>query len=196
MANAQIQAAQINMQGAIAGAQIGAGVQLNSDNKTAEVAMAQITAARDLGLAQVDAQKTAVVSTIQGQNAQYQAIVGALPMVRKKMRDEVLQSLTTGQVVGYQGPPGPGTITQIGQAAGGIASAIGSIGGLFSDQRLKENIVYLGEDKRGMGVYEFNYKGSKTRRRGRIAQDVMRSYSELVHQDNKTGYLKISAQAL
>ena len=197
-ANAQIAAAQIaanaqnsNAGAAVQAAQIGAGVQLNSDNKAAEVAMRALEAQETLGLAATTAEKDYLIHGIDSKNTQYQTIVSALPSVKKKDRDNVLKSLVTGDY-GYTGAPGPGTITQIGQAAGGIASAIGSIGGLFSDQRLKENIRFVGVNKQGRNIYDFNYKGSKRKRRGFIAQDLQRSEPQAVTADYETGFLKLA----
>ena len=57
----------------------------------------------------------------------------------------------------------------------GIASnpAI-SFGGLASDIKLKENIEEVGVSPNGHKIYEFNYKGSKERWRGAMAQDVVK----------------------
>lgn len=201
-ANAQVAAAQIaaNAQSSQAGAavqaaQIGAGVQMNADNKAAEVAMRALDVQKELGITATNAEKEYMIAGVNAKNQQYQTIVSALPSIKKKNRDDVLKSLVTGEY-GYQGAPGPGTITQIGNAAGGIAKAIGSIGSLFSDQRLKENIKLLGYDSKGLGIYEWNYKGSKRKYRGYIAQEVARSHPEAVQVDPGTGYWKVNTLAL
>ena len=61
---------------------------------------------------------------------------------------------------------------------GAIAEA-GGIGALFtnafkSDIKLKENIEEVGVSPNGHKIYEFNYKGSKERWRGAMAQDVVK----------------------
>jgi hypothetical protein len=56
---------------------------------------------------------------------------------------------------------------------GNIAQSIGSaVGGAYSDKRLKENIVKVGKTDEGIGIYEWNYKGSNKKFRGPVAQDV------------------------
>lgn len=186
-ASAQLQAAQINAQAAVSAAQIGAGVQLNSDNKAAEVAMAQIGVYNN----QVNSQLKALEASYANEQAKYKTVVSALPSLKKKNRDDVLKSLVTGEY-GYQGAPGPGTIAQIGQAAGGIGQAIGSIASIFSDQRLKENIRLVGYDKRGREVYEWNYKGSNKKRLGYIAQSLAKTDPDKITIDARTGYYKVA----
>ena len=74
-----------------------------------------------------------------------------------------------------------GMITQAGQTStqrGGLLDAIGSIGSaiggaaMLSDIRAKENIVKLGEEPDGLGIYEFNYIGQSERHIGVMAQEV------------------------
>ena len=58
-----------------------------------------------------------------------------------------------------------------------IASSIASIYSGFtsnSDIKLKENIEQVGMSPDGYKIYEFNYKGSKERWRGAMAQDVVK----------------------
>lgn len=204
MANAQIAAAQINASSTTSAASIGAGVQMNSDNKAAEVAMAQvgmynsqIAASRDVELAGISAQSEAIKYGFDAQNKQAelnnqrtQSLVGALGGLKKKNRDEALQSIATGQVV----IPGHNPGNSASAIIGSIGSALGSVGSLatiFSDQRLKENIRFVGYDKAGREVYQFNYKGSKKTRQGYIAQSLARTDPELINYDDPTGYFRI-----
>lgn len=60
---------------------------------------------------------------------------------------------------------GPSTFGAIGSAVGGLAS-------IFSDRRLKENIYKVDELPDGLGVYQFNYKGSPERYEGVMADEV------------------------
>ncbi len=189
-ANATLEAARMQMQGQLQGAQIGAGVQLNSDNRAAEIAMAQINAQKELGLAAVDYEKSNMIMQREAQSSQYSAIIGALPSLKKKNRDDVLKSLVTGEY-GYQGPGNGGWGTQVGNAAGGVSKLVGSIGSIFSDQRLKENIVLVDTDARGRNIYEFNYKGSNQTRRGFIAQDLLQTDPEVVYRDPVSGFMKV-----
>lgn len=68
---------------------------------------------------------------------------------------------TTGQQPYYQN----NTATTLGALAGGAAAFK-----MFSDRRLKSNIVKVGEDPRGFGVYEFDILGN--RQRGVMADEV------------------------
>ena len=58
-----------------------------------------------------------------------------------------------------------------GQGIGGLISIASGIFGLFSDRRLKENIMRVGVGPKG-NIYEFNYLGQKGRWRGYFAQDL------------------------
>lgn len=78
----------------------------------------------------------------------------------------LLQSAAAGSAGNY------GTNTQTQTQPFNALGAIGSLGGLFkSDKRLKE-AVFLTGYHRGLPVYDFAYKGAKTRWRGVMAQDV------------------------
>ena len=57
----------------------------------------------------------------------------------------------------------------------GIASGISTISTQgVSDIKLKENVQQVGISPQGYNIYEFNYKGSDTRFRGAMAQDVIK----------------------
>lgn len=190
MADAQIKGAQIaaSAQAAQAGAaiqaaQIGAGVQINSDNKAAEVYMAQITAQKDIAMGMVAAEK-----------AKGDVVAAALPLVKQKNRDDVLQAYVTGQLYHHQYDTNPGN--SVGGILSGAGSLAKSLGSIFSDARLKENIRHIGYDKRGRDLYEFNYKGSSKKRIGYMAQAVERSEPDKVFTDNRTGFKRIDAIAL
>ena len=55
-----------------------------------------------------------------------------------------------------------------------IASQVAGIVSAFSDINLKENIEEVGVSPDGYKIYEFNYKGSRDRWRGAMAQDVVK----------------------
>lgn len=69
---------------------------------------------------------------------------------------------------------------------GGILGAASS----FSDRRLKENIVKVGE-KGTINIYEFNFKGDETRYQGVMADEVKAVMPHAVSTDSLTGYLKV-----
>ena len=58
--------------------------------------------------------------------------------------------------------------------AGSIASTVGGIASIFSDRRLKEDIVKVGEMPDGLGVYRFRYIGGVKRFVGVMADEVAR----------------------
>lgn len=69
------------------------------------------------------------------------------------------------------------------------AGVIAGLGGkllsrIFSDRRLKENIVQIGTYPNGLPMYEFNYVGGARRLRGVMSDDVRRKYPEAVEQAN------------
>ena len=80
-------------------------------------------------------------------------------------------------------------------AQGGLGSMLGAVGGAaiskYSDIRLKENIVRVGELPSGLAVYEFNFIGRDERERGVIAQEVMHVIPEAVIVDHDSGYLMV-----
>lgn len=208
-ANAQIQAAQIaataqaqQAGAAVQAAQIGANVQMNSDNKAAEVYMRQIEAEQALGTTYITAQKDITAYQIDSDErvrANAIAQTGAISKKSDKGAQQValLQSAIQG---GGMGVSYSNRQPNYGNSAAGIIGSIGglasSIGSIFSDQRLKENIRFLGYDEKGIGVYEWNYKGSKKKHIGYIAQDVARSHPEAITVDPGSGYWKVNVLEL
>lgn len=83
--------------------------------------------------------------------------------------------------------------TEFGQAAAGI----GTLVGLFSDERLKENIQKIGESKNGHNLYIWNWNdrakelGIDSPTIGVIAQEVMKYMPEAVSKD-ASGYYKVN----
>lgn len=63
---------------------------------------------------------------------------------------------------------------------GGILKGVGVIASIFSDDDLKENPVLVSRRADGLGIYEFNYKGTTQRFRGVLASEVERLYPEAV----------------
>jgi len=122
-----------------------------------------------------------------------------------------LPLLNAGQASSAQSATGSSDlITGIGasQAAGGIGAAnaraqgtqntvgaLATIFGKFSDIRLKDNVVKVGEHK-GLNIYswEWNQKaldlGMEGPAVGHIAQELMVDHPELVH-DTESGYLMV-----
>ena len=71
----------------------------------------------------------------------------------------------------------------------GIMGAIGGVLGFFSDDRLKENVVFLGRRGDGLGIYEFNFKGGTDRYYGVMADEVEILHPSAVSYEN--GYRKV-----
>lgn len=83
-----------------------------------------------------------------------------------------------------------GGLLQLGGTLG-AASLMGPAGaaGIFSDKRLKDGIVKVGE-KNGINIYEFNYKGDDRRFRGVMAQEV--SHIDGATEIGEDGYLRVN----
>jgi hypothetical protein len=89
-----------------------------------------------------------------------------LPYVGTTNYANALSALFNG---GVQKQSGVGSILG---GLGSLGSAVGSMGqaGMFSDRRLKSNIVKLGEFEDGLGIYEYDI--FDRRERGVMAQEV------------------------
>lgn len=74
------------------------------------------------------------------------------------------------------------------QAGLNAAMAAAQIGAMFSDVRLKENIVPVGQLYNGLTVYCFNFRGSSVPQLGLLAQEVAEVRPEAVYAD-ENGYL-------
>lgn len=179
-ANAQIQAAMIQAQGQAAAigadlqkTNILAGVQMNSDKLASEVAFANIDAQKSLGLASIEAGRQTDLASINAQQAMF--ITNSNNQVE------------TQRIIANAAKSKNKTST-IGSV---LTAGIGAIAGIFSDQRLKENFIYLGRAPEGYGIYEFNYKGSTSRYIGVIADDVNNHVPGAVVESPSKGFLKV-----
>ena len=66
----------------------------------------------------------------------------------------------------------------------------GGMSRIFSDIRLKENIVKLGNSAAGIPIYEFNYIGQDNVCQGTMAQDLLSmGYSDAVSTDESGYYM-------
>lgn len=77
--------------------------------------------------------------------------------------------LQAGQLVAGVGDRSTGARPS---TAGSIASAVGGIASIFSDRRLKREIVKVGEEADGLGIYEFRYLTTAKRVLGVMADEV------------------------
>lgn len=72
------------------------------------------------------------------------------------------------------------TMFGMGAGTGGlIGGGLGLLGGLLSDERLKENIEPMGKEN-GHNIYKFNYKGDNKKYIGVMAQEVEKTHPEAV----------------
>lgn len=86
------------------------------------------------------------------------------------------------------GTVGGQALSSLGSAASGVGSSVASgIGdaasalfGIFSDERLKENIEPVGKMFDGTNVYRYNYKGDDVPRIGVMAQEVEKTRPDAV----------------
>ena len=78
------------------------------------------------------------------------------------------------------------------QALIGSLGKVGAAGitAIFSDERLKDNIIKIGESEFGINIYKFNYKGKPEVYEGVIAQEVQKSNPEAVIE--KDGFLAVN----
>ena len=86
----------------------------------------------------------------------------------------------------------------LGSLGGSILQSSGGLGGvmgLLSDERAKENIVKIGEFE-GHNLYEFNYKGDKTKHKGVIAQEIEETKPDAITEINGLKYVNYDAVVL
>lgn len=79
---------------------------------------------------------------------------------------------------------------------GGLFSAGASLIPLFSDVRLKTNIVKVGEHPMGFGVYEYDRIDTGKHERGVIAQEVREVRPDLVDNTHESGFLRVFYEPL
>jgi hypothetical protein len=112
------------------------------------------------------------------------------------MRDSASQGALTKQLISNQGAinvlgykaeaanyssmASAAKSSAAGSGLGGIVSLAASAFAFFSDDRLKEGAVLIERRRDGVGIWEFNYKGSDQRFRGVMASEVERIYPRAV----------------
>lgn len=77
----------------------------------------------------------------------------------------------------------------------GIFSLIGGIAGMFSDDRLKTDIEFVGRRGDGVGIFRFNYTGDDGRYEGVMASEVAALRPDLVSLSGD-GYQMVNYEAL
>lgn len=105
-----------------------------------------------------------------------------------------LSNILNPQLNAYRGETSTTTQTQRGGSGSTLGNIVGGIlggRGIFSDERVKENIEEVGELDNGLTIYKFNYKGDPTVQIGLIAQEVLKKNPEAVS-ENKDGILMVN----
>jgi hypothetical protein len=75
-----------------------------------------------------------------------------------------------------------------------LSSAVEVAAAIFSDDALKENPVLVARRPDGLGIYEFNYRGSAQRFKGVMASEVEVLYPTAVTLEN--GYRKVDYEKI
>jgi hypothetical protein len=95
-----------------------------------------------------------------------------------------------GQSMGWQ-PQQKQQSSTLGNILGGAMTGIGALKGLFSDERLKEDIEKVGKTYDGQNIYSYRYKGGGPKMLGLMAQEVMKKKPEAVERDPESGFLMV-----
>src|SRR3990167_3907022 len=160
-------------------------------NQAQQQALQQQLYQRNLPLNEI----TALMSGSQIQNPQFQQYQGAninpAPMFNAAQQQAQYNQGLYGLGVG-QYNQGLSTLGQLGSAGMGLYGAMNSpwagLSGLFSDRRLKSNIVRTGTHSLGIGIYEYDIFGR--RERGVMAAEVLTVRPEAV-MTHPSGYLMV-----
>lgn len=147
------------------------------------------------GLGQASAAQTGAAANLAQQ--QIGALQGVAPLARAQQQAQFTQNVLQGF---GQAPGGgesgatPGIFGGGGAAGGGggLSGLIAAGAQLFSDRRLKENIVKVDEDENG-NIYEFSYTWFKGRFRGRIAQELQKLRPDAVKL-HETGFMMVTPE--
>ena len=151
--------------------------------------------------------------TAQAQNQQRQQQI-AEEQMRRAMPLNEMNAILTGAQVGMPSMPGFNTSRSSGgvdysgaatnqnqasmdaynakqQQTQGLMSGLGTaaqVGMMFSDRRLKLNVVKVGDHPIGVPIYEYDIFGQ--RQRGVMAQDMLKVAPERVH-EHRSGFLMV-----
>lgn len=132
---------------------------------------------------------TALMSGSQIQNPQFQGYTGANIAAAPVFQGVQAGDQSALQRYGIQSANANAANQGLFSALGAGASALG----MFSDERLKSDIVKVGTHPLGVGVYEYNIFGR--RERGVLAQEVQRVRPEAVY-EHPSGFLMVDYGAL
>ena len=159
---------------------------MNAGNAAQGQSMAQQQGLYNMPLNQI----TALMSGSQIQNPQFQAYTGqnvaAAPVFQgAQAQGQYNQGLYGQQMAGYNAQMG---------ALGSLAGAAGTAaGGIWSDVRLKRNIVRLADHPRGFGLYEYDI--GNRHEIGVLAQEILTVMPEAVIR-TPSGLMKVDYERL
>lgn len=93
----------------------------------------------------------------------------------QQLKDSAGLGLQAGGLVANTGQKSTSTAQGGGPSTlGSIASTVGGIASIFSDRRLKTDIVKVAQADDGLGIYDYRYKGRREVHRGVMADEVSR----------------------
>lgn len=153
-------------------------------NTAQQQALAEAIQQRQMPLNEINA----LTSSSQIQNPQFGAYAGAnvapAPIANATAQQGAYQQNAYNQQVAQQNANTAGLFSLGGAGLGNAAE----IATMFSDRRLKSNIVRIGTHPIGVGIYEYDIFGG--RQIGVMAQELMEVMPEAVHQ-HPSGYLMV-----
>jgi len=156
-------------------------------NTAQQQALAEAIQQRQMPLNEI----TALMSGSQIQNPQFGAYAGAnvapAPIANATAQQGAYDQNAYNQQVAGQNATMGGLFSLGGAALQGAGNA-GSFGALFSDRRLKSNIVRIGTHPIGVGIYEYDIFGKH--QIGVMAQELIEIMPEAVHQ-HPSGYMMV-----
>jgi hypothetical protein len=156
-------------------------------NTAQQQALAEAIQQRQMPLNEI----TALMSGSQIQNPQFGAYVGAnvvpAPIANAAAQQGAYNANAYNQQVAQNNANTAGLFS-LGGAALSVPSIGGAVGSLFSDRRLKSNIVKIGTHPIGVGIYEYDIFGG--RQIGVMAQELIEVMPEAVHQ-HPSGYMMV-----
>jgi len=161
-------------------------IDLSRMEKIGSIMSGQYNTALGTGLNQ---QQQAIQNLLQTggmQQAQNQQIQQA-PLTANDWLSGVMSAYPTGAFLNSA----PAGSVKTSGGIGGLLNTAGTIASIraASDQRLKENIEYVGAQN-GHNIYEFSYKDMPSKRyRGVMAQEVLETHPEAIYE--KDGFLSV-----
>ena len=217
-----IQQAQFGQQAGMFGAELGQQRNLQQAQMQQQRQMAGLDIAGRAALSQPQldmqarAQRAGLLGGLQGQQTQGLGLLGGIGQQQQGLQQQGLGAARGefNRALGYgqqqlgllQGGLGTPLVSTTGSASergisgkgvGEGAAAIGTLMGLFSDKKLKENIKPIGKSANGHNLYTWDWNekakglGIDSPTTGVLAQEVMKYMPEAVFKDT-SGYYKVN----